>query len=139
MRIECEDTGEIVYGYSEYLKSNHWFLKKQEVALAFANEPRCKLCKKEGRLSVHHKTYKRIGRECVGDLIYLCQPCHTALHGIMKRLQESGCLEINNQYTDEYSAMKKTKRLAVKDVLKKEQDKNNKAKYVLRKSTIGSS
>lgn len=134
MQIECEDTGEIVYSYPAYLNTNHWDLKKQELAISLGPlVPRCKLCKKEGKLSVHHKTYKRIGREMCTDLIYLCQPCHTALHGIMTRMKESGSFEIKNQYTEEYATMQAARKLAAKDVMRKERDHNSKAKNIIRK------
>ena len=73
--------------YSEYLTSLHW----QELKRRFFNSryatrtPDGKLCcetcrKTDLKLSVHHRTYKRLGCEWTMDLCAVCDPCHKAIH-----------------------------------------------------------
>ena len=65
--------------YREYLASPHW----AEVKLRFGeHSPRqCAACHKPNiRLALHHKTYKRLGREKMDDLVYLCDGCHQEVH-----------------------------------------------------------
>lgn len=60
--------------YREYLCSRTW-RQHRLVKLEAANW-RCEHCGEAGRLSVHHLTYERLGREYSSDLIVLCTPCH---------------------------------------------------------------
>lgn len=63
--------------YREYLCSPHW----QKVRCKFLETHKhCYLCGTTKRLSVHHKTYKRRGRERMTDLLCLCWPCHKKVH-----------------------------------------------------------
>lgn len=46
-------------------------------------------------LEVHHRTYARIGREDLGDLLALCSLCHAGItdrHGVLKDLARAGFL-----------------------------------------------
>lgn len=64
--------------YADYLKSPEWAQKRQR-ALRFAGF-RCQLCNSPERLNVHHRTYERLGQELMGDLITLCNDCHSIFH-----------------------------------------------------------
>lgn len=69
--------------YQEYLNSPHWLdIKKRYMAYLNTQKqiPACACCKSKFRLSLHHKTYKRLGHENFGDLIMLCSECHEKLH-----------------------------------------------------------
>ena len=94
MRIKCRNTKEIVYNYSDYLKTEHWrnlrelsFQKAQGI---------CKCCKKplSNNFICHHKTYWRIGRERINhrflrdDVIAVCPHCHNGESKNHERLHE---------------------------------------------------
>lgn len=64
--------------YSEYLRSPEW-QEKRKKALRFAGF-KCQLCNSAERLNVHHRTYERLGQELLGDLITLCNDCHSIFH-----------------------------------------------------------
>jgi len=68
--------------YGEYLLSEHWSAVKRSVRTAFNN--RCQICNSKKDLHVHHRTYRRIGRELWADLMLLCKDCHHLFHGRMK-------------------------------------------------------
>lgn len=68
--------------YREYLLSEHW-QKLRKKRLSNANRT-CYACGSRERLDVHHRTYKRVGREHLSDLIILCRDCHEAVHKMMK-------------------------------------------------------
>lgn len=65
--------------YREYLASPHWAEKRQR--FSDRTPKHCKACGATGcRLSVHHRTYKRLGREKLADLAFLCDDCHGKVH-----------------------------------------------------------
>ena len=41
-KICCKDTGEICFGYANYLKSQHWALTRSRI---IQNHPYCEMCK----------------------------------------------------------------------------------------------
>ena len=49
-----------------------WFNKYQVTT--------CKMCGEQSPLQLHHKTYKRLGREKDTDLVAVCEPCHKLIH-----------------------------------------------------------
>ena len=90
--VACKDTGEIARNYQEYLSTEHW---KQLRVRFFGSKlfkgtryhgslvrqgQSCFNCHQKDRLQVHHKTYRRLGREWLGDMIALCPECHKNLH-----------------------------------------------------------
>jgi hypothetical protein len=76
---EWESFGKVqVVDYADYLDSKEW-ADKRAYMLRTA-EYRCQTCNSKGRLEVHHRTYKRIGREVPQDLTVLCRSCHEAVH-----------------------------------------------------------
>ena len=67
--------------YKEYLKSDAWKIKRDKV-IKRANSW-CEICKVKRAWQVHHKTYKRIFRERLSDLIATCETCHKAEHNLL--------------------------------------------------------
>jgi 5-methylcytosine-specific restriction endonuclease McrA len=65
--------------YRAYLQSEEWAAKR-DAALERA-EHRCQLCNSEHDLTVHHRTYERLGNERDADLTVLCKECHYLFHG----------------------------------------------------------
>jgi 5-methylcytosine-specific restriction endonuclease McrA len=53
-------------------------------------EHRCQLCYADetAALSVHHRTYERLGAERPADLTVLCWRCHAAFHVLLERAPE---------------------------------------------------
>ena len=63
--------------YEDYLNSEQWKIRAaQERKL----NPNCSLCNRKGLLHVHHRTYVRLGNERQGDLVVLCDDCHSLFH-----------------------------------------------------------
>ncbi len=65
--------------YHKYLASREWALLKEQVKDRAKNK--CERCKNGACEVTHHITYERIGRECLEDLLGLCQECHKYLSG----------------------------------------------------------
>lgn len=64
--------------YPDYLQSPEWRERRAEV-LRFWNG-QCALCSWSESVDVHHRTYERLGREHLSDLIPLCRNCHQEFH-----------------------------------------------------------
>lgn len=64
--------------YKEYLKTDHW----REVKRRYysRNSKECRICGAKHNVHLHHKTYKRLGREYDMDLVPLCKRHHNELH-----------------------------------------------------------
>lgn len=67
--------------YKEYLSSPEWKNKRLKV-LRRANYI-CEICGIKKAYQVHHKTYKRIYKEKLSDLIATCGICHQAEHNLL--------------------------------------------------------
>ncbi len=65
--------------YAQYLASDHW----QEVRRQYraSNLPQNCLGCGNPKVDLHHRTYNRLGREFLTDLIPLCRKCHHGVHG----------------------------------------------------------
>lgn len=72
--------------YVEYLESIHWQLIRKE-ALRRAGY-RCQVCNGGSKLNVHHRTYAHRGEEREGDVIVLCESCHSIFHKIGTLVKE---------------------------------------------------
>lgn len=60
--------------YNEVIHSFRWrYLRRRLIAM---RGYRCQRCKSMGTLQLHHKTYKRLGKELDEDLEVLCIACH---------------------------------------------------------------
>jgi len=64
--------------YKAYLYSEQWQQIRKKVLKRDKN--RCKVCKATKHLHVHHKTYKRLYKERLSDLVTLCKDCHRKEH-----------------------------------------------------------
>lgn len=64
--------------YYEYLKSQAWRDKRKSAIIFYGGT--CSLCPKKHNLHVHHKTYIRLFKERMEDLIVLCEDCHYLFH-----------------------------------------------------------
>lgn len=79
--------------YSEYLASDHWkdlrlrFYRSGLVQRNQRGSVICQYCDFEGILHLHHRTYSRLGRERLNDLILLCPEHHRVAH---EREKKSG-------------------------------------------------
>jgi 5-methylcytosine-specific restriction endonuclease McrA len=66
--------------YHRYLMSKRWAAKRQKVMARCRWI--CERCHHAGATEVHHKTYARVYRERLTDLLGLCRPCHQFVHGL---------------------------------------------------------
>lgn len=62
-----------------YYRTDEW-RHMRALALQHYGET-CILCAAKEKLQVHHRTYERLGRERLNDLIVLCDNCHARYHG----------------------------------------------------------
>jgi hypothetical protein len=64
--------------YSSYLSGTHWRSLREfyidERGISCTGE-----CGRDGT-QLHHKTYERLGKELLDDLVLLCSDCHSSLH-----------------------------------------------------------
>lgn len=78
------------FEYKAYINSPEWEAKKRQFkASPNYRDGRCFVCCNSGiEKHIHHLTYKRLGREKLGDLRVLCAVCHAAAHShISKKLR----------------------------------------------------
>lgn len=64
----------------QYYLSPHW----RELCRNWRKKA-CEHCGARGRLQLHHKTYRNLGRERRVDVETLCDACHRAEHGLPPR------------------------------------------------------
>jgi len=64
--------------YEEYRNSEHW--KYVRGLILERDNKECKFCGSDDKLNVHHIRYDNLGKERLGDLITLCERCHTNFH-----------------------------------------------------------
>ena len=68
--------------YKKYIQSQKWKTKRLQYFKRYGNE--CKKCGLKGikrnLMHLHHKTYDRLGKEKLTDLVSLCKKCHTFFH-----------------------------------------------------------
>lgn len=74
--------------YQEYLASEHW--KKTKDAWYASKNFHGQVCSAYGcsktfHLSLHHKTYARLGQEQLSDLVLVCDEHHKQIHKLEKR------------------------------------------------------
>lgn len=82
--------------YEHYLLSDAWANKRREAFKEYGMA--CMACKKAVNLHVHHATYKRFGKENLGDLRILCGACHDTLHRSFKASQENDLKSFTNKF-----------------------------------------
>lgn len=64
--------------YRQYIDSRAWKRKRAKVIAERGSK--CEVCGATSGIQVHHKTYKRLGREAPSDLQILCGGCHANSH-----------------------------------------------------------
>lgn len=64
--------------YQAYLRSDHWQRVKRRYRRSKMPQT-CVVCG-DPRYQLHHKTYERLGREHLTDLVALCELHHTRRH-----------------------------------------------------------
>jgi hypothetical protein len=88
--------------YAAYLDSPHW----QGLRLRYAasgRPKRCAVCH-DPAYELHHRTYRRLGRERLDDLVPLCHRHHEAIH------------EAGLSLWDGYRVLRERERSAASDV-----------------------
>ena len=100
--------------YKNYLKSKHWISVKEKYKNSKLNKNCCYCCNSKKNLQLHHKTYKRLYKEKLTDLIYLCDKCHTQVHLLL--------IKSNSQKVNLWNCSKKYKKKI--NNLKKKKHKN---------------
>lgn len=70
--------GATVTDYDTYLASEHWQQVRRRALWTW--DYRCAVCNSAQFVDVHHRTYKRLGRERWNDVIVLCRTCHENYH-----------------------------------------------------------
>lgn len=70
--------------YDKYLQSESWKKTKER----YRNSKRkqhCWCCNDKSKpVDLHHKNYKRLGRERLSDLVALCRECHYEVHEVAR-------------------------------------------------------
>jgi hypothetical protein len=64
--------------YKAYLQSDHWIALKKRFYKKYPRQ--CAICESKGQVDLHHRTYKRLGKERITDLVALCREHHSAFH-----------------------------------------------------------
>ena len=82
--------------YNEYINSFAWQRKRKEAFRYYGK--RCAVCGSTEALQVHHKTYKRLGREKMKDLQILCDGCHACEH-------EKDGIKLRDELSAEFNSM----------------------------------
>lgn len=67
--------------YRTYLNSVEWHKTKQRFRQSKLYKGCCAICGYK-KNDIHHKTYKRVQKERLTDLIALCRSCHDLVHEI---------------------------------------------------------
>jgi hypothetical protein len=62
--------------YADYLNSPHWRALRTNAL----GDNACCMCSGREELQVHHRSYRRLGRENESDLMVLCRVCHNRVH-----------------------------------------------------------
>jgi hypothetical protein len=65
--------------YVIYLRSPLWRLRRWMWIVRAGG--RCQRCHSRRRLTIHHRTYRRLGHERRADVTVLCWDCHRRQHG----------------------------------------------------------
>jgi hypothetical protein len=69
--------------YLVYLRSPLWRLRRRLWILRAGG--RCERCRSRHRLTIHHRTYARLGHERRTDVTVLCWDCHRHHHAEHRR------------------------------------------------------
>lgn len=75
--------------YDEYLASDHWRDLKTRFYRSKLFTGACFACGGGGPFAIHHRTYKRLGREWLMDLVAVCGGCHLEAHELERSTASS--------------------------------------------------
>lgn len=84
-QINCLDTGEVVVGYENYMKTNHWIQIRSSI---INQSSKCTACGSTEKLHLHHRHYKNIGNETIADFEILCKRCHNRIHYLKREKKQ---------------------------------------------------
>lgn len=85
----------IRHHYRDYLQTEHWQDVRRRYKESRFGRWGCQVCGGRDGLQLHHKTYKRVGRERLTDLIYLCSNCHEKAHELLIEYRKAGKTKMN--------------------------------------------
>lgn len=91
--------------YREYIWSPAWTEVKRRYRTSGLPQD-CYICGAD-RVDLHHKTYKRLGRERLTDLLPLCREHHSAAHRLLNEQRARGA---NRSKWNLWTAAKRLKR-----------------------------
>lgn len=109
--------------YEDYLQSDHWKrtrLKRllqaelhSEFQYVRCEHSDCRLWIPLSAVEIHHKTYRRLGREEMSDLIVFCGACHADTHKFPRpywweHAKSMGAESVTESFLREY---RRTKRI----------------------------
>jgi len=69
--------------YRLYLRSPLWRLRRQVWIIGAGG--RCRQCGSRRQVTIHHRTYARLGHERYADITVLCWPCHQRVDAPRRR------------------------------------------------------
>jgi len=84
--------------YRNYLESNHWKRIKNKKYNSNPKLYKCSICGYRKGLHLHHKTYKRIEKERLSDLVWLCEICHKNLHAEFDKSGAKDLFKFSNKF-----------------------------------------
>jgi len=86
--LVCSSTKELVDNYKEYILTIHWKKIKEQYILSGLSKE-CYRCKSNDKpYEFYHRTYKRMGKENLLDIVPICQLCYEDLLGNRLNLNE---------------------------------------------------
>lgn len=85
-RGALRDRGLPPSAYREYMRSPAWAATKAKWRDLRPRRRRCEVCG-DRHYDLHHRTYVRLGRERLRDLVPLCQRHHDAVHRLQDRMR----------------------------------------------------
>jgi 5-methylcytosine-specific restriction endonuclease McrA len=68
--------------YAAYLQSPHWQELRRRYFASKLFKGQCYSCGGPGPFQLHHRTYRRLGREWLQDLVAVCDLCHGFTHAL---------------------------------------------------------
>lgn|GEM_PF-2186029 len=76
---------------SAYYHTPAWYRRCAQVRRRARG--RCEFCQHRAMTQTHHRTYATFGQEPLRDLMGVCDLCHRAIHGLLRRGRVLTCRE----------------------------------------------
>jgi hypothetical protein len=86
--------------YRRYLRSSHWKTLRRRYRESGLSQV-CAVCG-DPKSELHHRSYSRLGREHLLDLVPLCETHHGGLHRMIRSLRQRGKRITVEQATGHY-------------------------------------